>query len=333
MAVYHWGIIGPGSIATKFADALVKSTRGKLLAVASRSPERALDFAQRYGVDRIYNEYGDLMHDPEIDIIYIATPHSHHFQIAKQCLEAGKNVLLEKPLTINAAQTRILIELAQSKGLLLQEALWSRFMPCYAQIKKWLQAGKIGQLQYVQSDIGFAFSGDADHRMSNPLLAGGALLDLGIYSISISQFLLEQVPDTVQAISHLDTNGVDEHTQVNMHYPSGQLSQFSCSFKAQCTNSMTLVGDLGRIHLPEHFWVGEQAQLWRDGKLLETVDFPHAVNGFEYQIEECMACIDEGKICSDVMSHKDSLAVMRVMDEVRNQIGLKYNDELESVSP
>jgi predicted dehydrogenase len=329
MSVYHWGIIGPGSIANTFAEALTQSTQGKLLAIASRSPERGQEFATRFGVERVYNQYSELMADPNIDIIYIATPHSHHFQIAKQCLEAGKNVLLEKPLTINAAQTSLLIELAQSKGLLFQEALWSRFMPCFAQVKAWIQEGKIGTLQYIQSDIGFAFGGKPDHRLNNPQLAGGALLDLGVYSISISQFLLEQVPDTVRAISHLGCSGIDEHTQVNMHYPSGQLSQFSCSIKAQCTNSMTLVGDLGRIHLPEHFWVGEQAQLWCEGKLIETLKFPHAVNGFEYQIEASMACVAQGKVCSDVMSHKDSLAVMRVMDEVRRQIGLQYNDELE----
>lgn len=331
MTNYNWGIIGPGSIANKFAEALVKSNQGKLLAIASRSVERGQEFAKRFGVERVYSQYAELMADPNIDIIYIATPHSHHFQIAKQCLEVGKNVLLEKPLTINAAQTRILIDLAQIKGVLFQEALWSRFMPCFAQVKAWLHAGKIGQLQYIQSDIGFAFGGKPEHRLNNPLLAGGALLDLGVYSISISQFLLEQVPDRVQAISHLGSSGIDEHTQVNMHFPCGKLSQFSCSIKAQCSNSMTLVGDLGRIHLPEHFWVGEQAQLWCEGKLIETLKFPHQVNGFEYQIEESMACIAQGKVCSDLMSHKDSLAVMRVMDEVRRQIGLKYTDELEMV--
>lgn len=329
MSVYHWGIIGPGSIANKFAQALAQSTNGKLKAIASRSAERAQEFAENFGVERIYTQYHDLMYDPEIDIIYIATPHSHHYQIAKQCLEAGKNVLLEKPLTINAAQTRILIELAKSKGVLFQEALWSRFMPCFSRIKSWLNEGKIGPLYYIQSDIGFAFGDDPEKRINNPLLAGGALLDLGIYSISISQFLLEQVPDAVQAISHLRETGIDEHTQVNMHFPEGQLSQFSCSIKAKSSNTMTLVGEEGRIHIPEHFWVGEQAQLWRDGELVETADFPHAVNGFEYQIEEAMACITQGKLCSDLMSHTDSLAVMRVMDEIRRQLGLRYDDELE----
>ncbi|KXI27290.1 Gfo/Idh/MocA family protein [Paraglaciecola hydrolytica] len=330
MSIFQWGIIGPGSIANKFAEALVKSERGTLTAIASRSPERAQEFAQRFGVKQIYSQYSELMADPNIDIIYIATPHSHHFQLAKQCLEAGKNILLEKPLTINAAQTRLLIELAQDKGVLFQEALWSRFMPGFAKLKSLLQEGKIGKLQYIQSDIGFAFGPKPEHRLNNPLLAGGALLDLGVYSISLSQFLLEQVPDTIQAISHIGESGIDETTQVNMHYPDGQLSQFSCSIKAQCSNSMTLVGDKGRIHLPEHFWVGEQVQLWLDGKLVEKLNFPHQVNGFEHQIEESMSCIEQGKLCSDLMPHKDSLAVMRVMDEIRRQIGLRYGDELEA---
>ena len=330
MTVYHWGIIGPGSIADKFAEALVKSKQGKLSAIASRSAERGQEFAKRFGVERVYSQYAELMADPNIDIIYIATPHSHHFQIAMQCLEAGKNVLLEKPLTINASQTRVLIDLAQDKGLLFQEALWSRFMPCFAKVKSWLQEGRIGQLQYIQSDIGFAFGADPERRINNPLLAGGALLDLGVYSISISQFLLEQVPDSIQAISHLSETGIDETTQVSMHYPKGQLSQFSCGIRAKCSNTMTLVGELGRIHLPEHFWVGEQVQLWLDGKLVEKLDFPHQVNGFEHQIEESMSCVEQGKLCSDLMPHKDSLAVMRVMDEIRRQIGLRYGDELEA---
>jgi predicted dehydrogenase len=331
MTQIKWGIIGPGSIAQKFADALMVSKQGQLYAIASRSAERGSEFARRYHVGKIYLQYSELMNDPDIDIIYIATPHSHHFLLAKQCLEAGKHILLEKPLTITAAQTQVLIDLSLNKGLLFQEALWSRFMPCFSQIKTWLHEGKIGTLHYIQSDIGFAFGDKPEHRLNNPSLAGGALLDLGVYSISLSQFLLDQVPDRVQAIAHLRPNGVDEQTQVNLHFPNGQLSQFSCSIKAQCTNSMTLVGELGRIYLPEHFWVGEQAQLWLDGDLVETANFPHRVNGFEYQIEESMNCIGKGQLCSDLMPHADSLAVMGVMDEVRYQIGLKYSDEIEMV--
>lgn len=330
MSTYRWGIIGPGSIAHKFACALSHSTNGTLLAVASRSADRGQKFAQEFGAQRVYANYSELMQDGDIDIIYIATPHSHHYQIAKQCLEAGKHILLEKPLTINAAQTHILIKLAEEKGVLFQEALWSRFMPCFSHIKGWLDSGKIGALHYIQSDIGFAFGAKPKHRLNNPALAGGALLDLGVYSISISQFLLQQNPSKVQAISHLSEQGIDEHTQVNMHYPDGQLSQFSCSINAQCTNSMTLVGELGRIHLPQHFWVGEQAQLWLDGLLVDTLDCPHTVNGFEYQIEAAMACVAQGKLCSDLMPHRDSLAVMTVMDQVRQQIGLRYRDELET---
>lgn len=330
MTTMKWGIIGPGGIASKFAEALMQSKQGQLYAIASRSVERATEFAKRYNVALTYNQYSDLMNDNEVDIIYIATPHSHHYQLAKQCLEAGKHILLEKPLTINAAQTKILIALAQAKGLLFQEALWSRFMPCFTQVKQWIEAGKIGTLHYIQSDIGFAFGDQAEHRLNNPLLAGGALLDLGVYSISLSLFLLDQVPDKIQAMSHLSASGIDEQTQVNMHFPKGQLSQFSCSIKAKCTNSMTLVGELGRIHLPEHFWVGEEAQLWLDGKLLETAKFPHAVNGFEYQIEESMRCVLAGQVCSEFMPHQASLAVMQVMDEVRKQIGLTYADSIEN---
>ncbi|MDP5030023.1 Gfo/Idh/MocA family protein [Paraglaciecola sp.] len=331
MTRIKWGIIGPGSIATTFATALEQSKQGQLYGIASRSAERATAFSQRFAVSKIYHQYSDLITDPEVDILYIATPHSHHYQIAKACLEAGKHILLEKPLTINASQTQVLIELSQSKGLVFQEALWSRFMPCFAKVKDWLKAGKIGALQYIQSDIGFAFADKPQHRLNDPLLAGGALLDLGVYSISISQFLLEQTPIQVQATSQLAANGIDKTTQVNMRFAQGQLSQFSCSITAKCTNTMTLVGEQGRIHLPEHFWVGQEAQLFQDGELVECARFTHPVNGFEYQIEAAMQCIFQGKVCSDLMPHADSLDVMRVMDEVRKQINLRYHDDIENI--
>lgn len=330
MSVYRWGIIGPGNIALKFADALARSEQGVLAAVASRSAQRAREFAATYQVDKIYTDYAQLVNDVDIDIVYIATPHSHHYEQALLCLNAGKHVLLEKPLTINALQTEKLCALASQKGVLLQEALWSRFMPCFAQVKQWLAEGEIGHLEYIQSDIGFAFSDDPQNRINNPDLAGGALLDLGIYSISLSQFIVGQDPQHIQAVCHKTELGVDQTTLVNLTYPNGQLSQFTCATRAKCSNSMTLVGDRGRIFLPEYFWVGEAAQLWRDGQLIECLDFSHQVNGFEYQIAEAMRCVSAGEICSPLMSHADSIKVMQSMDEVRRQIGLQYSDSLEN---
>lgn len=339
MTSFNWGIIGPGSIAGMFADALLPSSRGSLYAVASRDLAKAQAFADKYRVDgashkappKAYGSYQDMLADPEIDVVYIATPQSLHYAQAKMCLEAGKHVLMEKPLTINAAQTEALIALAQEKQLLLQEGLWSRFMPCFEQVKLWLDEGRIGELQYICSDIGFAFGDREGHRLHNPTLGGGALLDLGVYSITLSQCLMQEHPSEIHAMSHFGHFQVDENTTVNMRYPSGRFAQFTCTIAAQASNSMTLMGSKGRIVLPYMFWNGNKAVLQHEGEQDEVIEFAHRVNGFEYQIEEAMNMIEKNQVCSDYMPHGDSLAVMQTMDEIRRQIGLKFPPDAESI--
>ena len=336
MQKINWGIIGPGSIAKTFADALAISDEGQLYAVASRNIERATDFAGIYGATAVYDNYQTLIDDPKVDIIYIATPQSHHYQQAKLCLQAGKALLLEKPCTINAQQMAVLVELAQDNGVFFQEALWSRFMPCFAQVKQWIAQGKIGELQYINSDIGFAFDDKPEHRLNNPDLGGGALLDLGVYSITLSQFILDEYPSAIQASAQLGSLAVHGHkldlnTQVNMCYPSGCIGQFTCTTMAQSSNSMHIVGTKGRITLPTKFWVGEKAMLYKSDELVEELSFPHKGNGFEYQIKQAMDCVKQGRPYSECMPHADSLAVMKVMDEVRQQIGLHYSERLEAL--
>ncbi|GAA0857875.1 Gfo/Idh/MocA family oxidoreductase [Aliiglaciecola litoralis] len=326
-----WGIIGPGAIAQQFAAALKFSERGELYAVASRNLQRAGEFACRFGATISYGDYESLIGDDQVDAIYIATPHSHHFHYAALCLQANKHLLLEKPLTVNAAQTEYLVALAEQHQCVLQEALWSRFMPCFAQVKQWM-ANDIGQVQYISSQIGFAFSHLRNHRITSPALAGGALLDLGVYSISISQYLLAEYPSQIQALGLLNNDQVDQNTLVNLSYPSGVTSQFVCTIGAQSSNVMTIHGKQGYIQIPRYFWNGEQAQLFQDDKLVETIDFPHPTNGFEYQIESVMDSVEQGRLCDPRMNHQDSINVMKTLDEVRRQIGLQFPIEIESLN-
>ncbi|GAC18399.1 Gfo/Idh/MocA family protein [Paraglaciecola arctica] len=331
MQSFNWGVIGPGNIANTFAKAIASSTKGKILAVASRSKERAADFAKTYHIEKTYSDYQQMLADPEIDIIYIATPHSFHYQQAKMCLEAGKHVLVEKPCTVNAEQMQILAELAQSKNLLLQEALWSRFLPCLSQLRQLLNEGIIGDIQYIQSEIGFAFQDRDKSRMVKAELAGGSLLDLGIYSITVSQFFLQEHPDTVSAMGQLTDQQDDGHVLANMHYPSGRFAQFTCSMLAQSSNTMRIVGAEGYIDLPACFWDTDKAEIFRDNKLVQSINIPHPVNGFEYQIEESMGCIEQKLLCSEVMSHRDSIGVLRVMDDIRKQIGVQFPQQIETL--
>lgn len=325
-----WGIIGPGGIAHQFAKALGPSVRGELFAVASRNLTRAEEFASRFGASRSYGDYQSLIADDEVDAIYIATPHSQHFEYAKYSLQAKKHVLLEKPLTVNAAQAEQLVALAQQHQCVFQEALWSRFLPCFEQVKRWM-ASEIGEIQYISSQIGFAFSHLREHRLTSPALAGGALLDLGVYSVSVSQYLLDEYPISVQAVGQINQDQVDQNTLVNLRYPSGISSQFICTIGAQSSNVMTIHGKQGYILIPSYFWNGDRALLYRDDRLVETKTFTHPINGFEYQIEALMDSIEQGRLCDPRMNHQDSINVMRTLDEVRRQIGLEFPVEIESL--
>jgi predicted dehydrogenase len=331
MQSFNWGVIGPGNIANTFAKAIASSKKGKILAVASRSEERAIDFANTYQIEKIYSDYGQMLADPEIDIIYIATPHNFHYQQAKMCLKAGKHVLVEKPCTVNAKQMQTLADLAQSNKLLLQEALWSRFMPCLLRLRQLLNEGIIGDIQYIQSEIGFAFQKQENSRLLKAELAGGSLLDLGIYSITVSQFLLQEHPDKVQAMGQLTDLKVDGHVFANMHYASGRYAQFTCSMLSQTSNTMRIVGTEGYVNLPACFWDTDSAAIYRDDKLIQSIDIPHPINGFEYQIEESMKCIEQNMQCSDVMSHRDSIGVLSVMDNIRQQIGVHFPGTIEAL--
>jgi predicted dehydrogenase len=246
------------------------------------------------------------------------------------CLEAGKHVLVEKPCTVNAEQMKRLVELAKRNRLLLQEALWSRFMPCLSQLRQLLNEGIIGDIQYIQSEIGFAFQKKEKSRLLKAELAGGSLLDLGIYSITVSQFLLQEHPDKIVAMGQLTDQNVDGHVLANMCYPSGRYVQFTCSMLSQSSNTMRIVGAEGYVSLAACFWDTDTASIYRDGKLLRYIDIPHPVNGFEYQIEESMRCIEQNMLCSDVMPHCDSIEVLEVMDNIREQIGVQFPHSIEA---
>ncbi|MDU0354815.1 Gfo/Idh/MocA family oxidoreductase [Paraglaciecola aquimarina] len=327
----NWGLIGPGSIAHTFADAISQSERGKLAAVASSSAERGQAFAKKYNIPTVYDNYQALISDPDIDIIYIATPHSFHYPQAKLCLEGGKNVLLEKPSTITAKQIERLTELAQQKGLFFQEAIWTRFMPVLAQVKEKIKQGAIGKVQYISSTIGFAFQHREETRLFDPKLGGGALLDLGLYPIAVSQCLLDEEPSVIQAMGKVSDKQIDETTIVNMRYPSGIYSQFTCSATGHSPNVMTIVGSNGNIVLPAMFWDTDTAHVYDLAGLVETIRVPHKVNGFEYQIEESMDCVEAGQLYSSLMSHDESIGIIEIMDEIRSQIGLAFSSDIEKL--
>lgn len=323
---FLWGVLAPGRIAHRFAQALESVEGAKLHAVASRSPERGRAFARKYGASVHYDSYEALACDPELDAVYIASPHRFHHEQARLCLEAGKPVLVEKPLTVNASQAADLIALAQKQNLFLMEALWSRYLPVWRQVREWLDEGAIGAIQLISSAFCFQADPDPSDRKFNHQLAGGALLDLGVYNISLSQWVTGENPSAVGALARLGATGVDELTAVTLVYPHNAVAQFTCSFLFDAVNDMRIYGTRGHIRVQAKFWESTQATLVVDGK--ETVAaLPFRRNGFEYQIEEAMSCIRGGRRESEAMPLASTLSNLETMDEVRSQIGLRYSFE------
>jgi len=321
--IFRWGLVGPGRIAHKFAAALDSEKTGTLTAIASRNKERAEVFAKAYKAEAIFNNYNDLANRSDIDGVYIATPHAFHYEQAKLFLTAGKPVLCEKPLTVNAQQTADLIALSQQHNVFLMEAMWSRFLPLYQHIKTLVTEGVIGDILQLQACMGFPFPRSPSGRLLSRDLAGGVLLDLGVYSLNITQYLLCENPTHISATAFIGETGVDETLQINLQYPGNRFLQCAITMRSMMRNTLFISGTKGEILIDLPFWGTTTAKVSHSGKE-EMLSFPFRQNGFEYQIEGAVRSISEGVIDSRIIPHADTLSIMQQMDEIRSIIGLQY---------
>lgn len=321
---FKWGILGPGRIAHAFADGLKVINDASLYAIASSNREKAQAFANEYGGDaKIYNTYEALVNDPEVDGVYIATPHRFHFENTMLALHAGKPVLCEKPLTVNAAETKQLIQTSHESKVFLMEALWTRYLPIYPVIRTWLDEKAIGDINLMVGTFGFNAPKEKDDRWQNPELAGGTLLDMGIYPIAISQWVMQAQPKSFVTMAHIGNTGVDELTTFSLQYENNVISQSHSSFLSNHVNDFLIYGSKGHIRIHPNFWGSTKATLTVNEQEL-TISRPLRASGFEYQTEEAMRCIHAGLLESPGMSHADTLANMELMDSIRAAIGLKY---------
>lgn len=325
----HWGLVGPGSIARKFARDLRVAKGGRLRAVAGRDLERARAFAGEFGAELVVDDVRALAADPAVDMVYIAVPHNAHYETARLLLAAGKPVLCEKPLTVNARQAAEIIALARSNNVFLMEAMWTRFLPVYARVREWLDEGRIGRPRVVSSAFCIQPPRDPANRFYNPALAGGGLLDVGVYNLAMSQWVMGRKPERVAAAACLSATGVDELLSASLQYPCGGMAQLVCGMNVEFDNALVIGGEKGFIRVPARFAQGKEAVLESGGKI-ETVREPHRGEGFEYQIEEAMRCFRAGEIESPLLPHADTLATMETMDEIRRQIGLRYPEEIDT---
>ena len=320
---FNWGLLGPGLIAQQFADDLKVVEGAALYAVGSSSLERARSFAEKNGGEKVYDSYDALVNDSQVDAVYIATPHRFHFENAMLCLEAGKPVLCEKPLTVNAAEAKILFETARKNKVFLMEALWTRYLPIFGQIRAWLNDGLIGDLHLISSTFGFSIPKGKDQRWLNPELAGGTLLDMGVYPIATSQWIMGQMPVSFGAKAVVGETGVDELISVVLQYPNQVISQFSTNFLSNNVNDLYIYGTKGYIRIHANYWGASKATLSVDGRDL-SVSMPLKAGGFEYQTEEAMRCVRAGLLESPGMTQAQTLANMELMDQIRAEIGVRY---------
>jgi dihydrodiol dehydrogenase / D-xylose 1-dehydrogenase (NADP) len=320
---FRWGILGTGSIARQFAKGLRALPDAALVAVGSRGQASAEAFARAHGAARAHGSYQALAADPGIDAIYVATPHPLHAENAVLCLDHGKAVLCEKPFAVNAAQAERMAEAARRNGRFLMEAMWTRFLPVTRQVAAWLAEGAIGEVRQLNADFGFRCGWDPDSRLLSPALAGGALLDVGSYTLAYAHLVFGRQPDSLAAKAHLGVTGVDEQTAIIGAYPHGALAVLTCAVRTSTVHDAWIHGSAGRIHIPD-FWRATSAILWRDGKEPQAIAMPFAGNGYEYQAAEVARCVRAGRAGSELMPLAESLATMRTMDAVRAQIGLRY---------
>lgn len=320
----RWGILGTGKIARALATALRDVPDAVLAGVASRSRDKAEAFALEFGAAAAYGSYEDLAAAADIDLVYVATPHPQHAANALLALNAGKGVLCEKPFTMNRREAEQVVALARAKQLFLMEAMWTRFMPALAEVKRLIALGEIGSVHQVVADFGFTATFGPEHRVYNPELGGGALLDLGIYPLSIAASLLGAVVD-VKAQAEMGPTGVDVQTAFTLRHEGGGMSVCSCSFQARTPGELTVSGARGHIRMNTMFHRAQSITVSLDDGSTRTIDTPFLGNGYVHEVIEAQRCFRAGLIESPGMTHAETLHLMGVMDEVRRQIGLVYD--------
>jgi predicted dehydrogenase len=323
----RWGVIGTGGIAATFAGDLALLPDAEIVAVGSRSRAGADAFADRFAIGHRHSSYEALAQDPEVDAVYVATPHPMHRDNALLAIQAGKAVLVEKPFTINAAEAAELIDAAKTQGTFLMEAMWTRFLPHVVRIRELIAAGRLGELRSMTADHGQWFPSDPEFRLFAPELGGGALLDLGIYPLSFASMLFGS-PSTVTAVSDKAMTGVDAQTAVVLQYAGGRQSVSFTTLETRTANHASINGRDARIEIDGVFYAPTTFSIIdRDGAT-ERVEIAHEGQGLRHQAAEVGRCLRAGLVESPVMPLAETLSIMETLDEVRRQIGLRYPTEV-----
>ena len=320
--MFRIGIIGAGWIADKMAQAIAPFKDMEIYAIASRSLDKAEAFAKEHGIPVAYGSYAELVSDPSVDLVYIATPHSHHYEHAMLALEHGKPVLVEKAFTANAAQAERLIRVAREKGIFITEAIWTRYMPMSHKVTEIMESGIIGRPRVLTATLCYMM--EEKERIVRADLCGGALLDLGVYSLNFARMYFGT--DIVKTVTncHLGPTGMDMHECISLSYSDGRMANLQSG--ALCLNDRQgiISGTEGYIRV-DNINCPEVIEVYRNYELVERYEKPSdMVNGYEYQVLECRRCLQEGLLESPMMPHDETISIMRQMDGLREEWGVKY---------
>lgn len=319
----RWGILGTGFIANRFAADLALLTDTTITAVCSRQRATAGDFAQRHGIPCAYEDWVELAHDPQVDVVYVATPHAAHHAATKLLLEAGKAVLCEKPLTVDLASAEDLVATARARGVFLMEAMWMLVNPTIQHCRALVSDGAIGEVTHVAADFGVAGPFPVGHRMRAPELGGGALLDLGVYPVALAHHFLGR-PDSVTAWAKLLPEGTDENTGLILGYHRGAVATLQAGMAGQTAQRAVITGTAGRIEIDPPFWCARSCTIVSADGTTKRVELPLRGHGMVYEAEEVMRCLRAGRTESSAIPHDATLAVMSTLDTALRQIGVSY---------
>lgn len=330
MRKYNWGILAPGGIAHKFASDLKILKQANLYAVGSRSKERAEAFARKYGFTKAYGSYEELAADPDVDIIYVATPHISHYENTMLCLDHGKAVLCEKPVAMNAGQLKMMMVKAKKQNKFFMEALWTRFIPSFLKFREIVQSGILGEIYLIESDFSFKAPYNTEGRLFNKDLGGGSLLDIGIYPVFMA-LEMAGVPGQIDAQLRTGETGVDEICTMLFTHENGIKSVLFSSIIQQGRTETLIHGEHGFIRLNTMWHIPTTIDLFLNGKKKKHFKFREPGYGYQYEAQHAMECMDRGLIESDAFSWEKSVNLISTLDQVRKITGIRYKDTIEAV--
>lgn len=327
MKTCRWGILGPGHIAERVIRCFPYASGAEVLAVASRTPGKAKSFAGKWGIPRSYESYEALVIDPDIDIVYIATPNSLHCTLAKLAMEHGKHVLVEKPIAMSAAQAREMAACAKENGVFLMQGIWTRFFPAVRELKALLHDGVIGSVHNLQADFAYSMPYIAGHRMFEPALGGGALMDVGIYSLAFASDIYGAAP--VQAVGLANkAYGVDLRANGVLQFPGGGMASFFCSCDTRAPETCRIFGEKGWIEVPKFYAPsGFRVHLYGCDHAQEYT-FPLDAEGFQYEITAVSDCVRQGLMGCPLLPLEETVALMEVMDKLRSDWGIRFPTDI-----